>query len=50
MNEKQRSELAELLTKGIMFNCPMDKYTTFRVGGKAEAVCFPRPWRNAADG
>ena len=41
MNEKQRSELAEILTKGIMFNCSMDQYTTFRVGGKAEAVCFP---------
>jgi UDP-N-acetylmuramate dehydrogenase len=41
MNERQRSELAEILAKGIMFDCPMDQYTTFRVGGKAEAVCFP---------
>ena len=41
MNEKQRSELAEILSEGIGFNCPMDQYTTFRVGGKAEAVCFP---------
>jgi len=41
MNEKQRSELAGILSEGIGFNCPMDQYTTFRVGGKAEAVCFP---------
>jgi UDP-N-acetylmuramate dehydrogenase len=26
----------------IHFDCPMDRYTTFRVGGKAEALCFLR--------
>jgi UDP-N-acetylmuramate dehydrogenase len=41
MNEKQRSELVGILSEGIGFNYPMDRYTTFRVGGKAEAVCFP---------
>jgi len=41
MNEKQRSDLVGLLSEGIRFNYPMDRYTTFRVGGKAEAVCFP---------
>lgn len=41
MNEKQRSDLVGLLSEGIGFNYPMDRYTTFRVGGKAEAVCFP---------
>ena len=41
MNEKQRSALVGILSKGIGFNYPMDRYTTFRVGGKAEAVCFP---------
>jgi UDP-N-acetylmuramate dehydrogenase len=41
VNEKQRSDLVGLLSEGIGFNYPMDRYTTFRVGGKAEAVCFP---------
>jgi UDP-N-acetylmuramate dehydrogenase len=41
MNEKQRSELAGIFSEGIGFNCPMDQYTTFRVGGRADAVCFP---------
>jgi len=41
MNKKQRSALVGILSEGIGFNYPMDRYTTFRVGGKAEAVCFP---------
>jgi UDP-N-acetylmuramate dehydrogenase len=41
MNERQRLELAGILSEGIGFNCPMNQYTTFRVGGRAEAVCFP---------
>jgi UDP-N-acetylmuramate dehydrogenase len=41
MNEKQRSGLVGILSEAIGFNYPMDRYTTFRVGGKAEAVCFP---------
>lgn len=40
MNRAQRSELARLFPDGILFDCPMDRYTTFRVGGKAEAICF----------
>ena len=28
-----------LLNKNVHFNCPMAPYTTFRVGGKAEALC-----------
>ena len=41
MNEKQRSELMKIIPGGIEFNRSMDQYTTFRVGGKAEAICFP---------
>jgi len=41
MNKKQRSELAKILFEGIKFDCPMAQYTTFRTGGRAEAVCFP---------
>jgi UDP-N-acetylmuramate dehydrogenase len=41
MNEKQRSALVGILSEGTRFNYPMDRYTTFRVGGRAEAVCFP---------
>jgi UDP-N-acetylmuramate dehydrogenase len=42
MSQKQRSELAGLVPEGIEFGCPLDRYTTLRVGGQAEAVCFPR--------
>ncbi|MDB9822726.1 UDP-N-acetylmuramate dehydrogenase [Deltaproteobacteria bacterium] len=41
MNKKQQSELAGIVPDGIEFNCPMDQYTTFRAGGKAEVICFP---------
>jgi UDP-N-acetylmuramate dehydrogenase len=41
MDDRQRSGLAELIPGGIAFELPMDKMTTFRVGGKAEAVCYP---------
>jgi UDP-N-acetylmuramate dehydrogenase len=41
MDKRQRSELAKILSEGVKFDCPMSKYTTFRTGGRAEAVCFP---------
>jgi UDP-N-acetylmuramate dehydrogenase len=41
MNKEQRSQLAKILSEGIEFDCPMAQYTTFRTGGRAEAVCFP---------
>ena len=25
----------------MRLDCPMEQYTTFRVGGRAEAICFP---------
>jgi UDP-N-acetylmuramate dehydrogenase len=39
MDEKQRQKLAEITGKGIVFDCPMARYTTFRVGGKADVLC-----------
>lgn len=41
MDEKQRSGLTAILSDKIRWDCPMERYTTFRVGGNAEAVCFP---------
>jgi UDP-N-acetylmuramate dehydrogenase len=39
MDERQKRELIGLLDKDVHFSCPMGPYTTFRVGGKAEALC-----------
>jgi UDP-N-acetylmuramate dehydrogenase len=39
MDERQKRELIGLLNKNVHFNCPMAPYTTFRVGGNAEALC-----------
>ena len=39
MDERQKRELVRLLDKDVHFNCPVAPYTTFRVGGKAEALC-----------
>jgi UDP-N-acetylmuramate dehydrogenase len=41
MNARQRSGLAELIPGGVVFDHPMDKMTTYRIGGKAEAICYP---------
>jgi UDP-N-acetylmuramate dehydrogenase len=42
MNEKRRQRL-EVVTNGdIQFDAPMEKYTTFRAGGKVAALCFIR--------
>jgi UDP-N-acetylmuramate dehydrogenase len=39
MDERQKRELVRLLDKDVHFNCPVGPYTTFRVGGRAEALC-----------
>lgn len=39
MDERQKRELIKILDKATHFDCPMGPYTTFRVGGKAEALC-----------
>jgi UDP-N-acetylmuramate dehydrogenase len=41
MDDRQRSRLAEIIPDGITFDCSMDQMTTYRVGGKAEACCYP---------
>ena len=40
MDQRQKKELAEILQKGVEFECPMSRYTTFRVGGPVEALCI----------
>jgi UDP-N-acetylmuramate dehydrogenase len=39
MDKRQKKELMGLLRKNVHLDCPMAPYTTFRVGGKAEALC-----------
>jgi UDP-N-acetylmuramate dehydrogenase len=38
MDKRQKEELIRLVGSGVRFDWPMDQYTTFRVGGKAEAI------------
>lgn len=38
MDKRQKKELIGLAGDGIRFDCPMSQYTTFRVGGHAEAL------------
>ena len=38
-----------LLNKDVHFGCPMGPYTTFRVGGKAEALCAVKDLRKLRD-
>lgn len=39
MDTRQKEELIRLAGKNIRFQCPMAVYTTFNVGGPAEALC-----------
>jgi UDP-N-acetylmuramate dehydrogenase len=39
MDERQKRELIKVLAKDVQFICPMGPYTTFRAGGKVEALC-----------
>lgn len=41
MNERQRAEFNRIAPELIRFDCSMDQFTTLRVGGKVEAICFP---------
>ena len=41
MDTRQRTELTKIGIKKILFDRTMDEFTTFRVGGPAEAICFP---------
>jgi UDP-N-acetylmuramate dehydrogenase len=41
MIEKRHKEtLRNIIGEGAQFHCPMVQYTTFRIGGEAEALCF----------
>ena len=42
MDERQRTDLVKIGRNEIRFDCPMNQYTTFRVGGKAEAIYFTK--------
>ena len=42
MNRRQRKELTVILDQNVQYECPMSRYTTFRVGGPAEALCMIR--------
>jgi len=42
MDERQKKELMRILDKAAHFDCPMGPYTTFRAGGKVEALCEVR--------
>ena len=39
MDERHKEELMKILGKAAHFDCPMGPYTTFRAGGKVEALC-----------
>ena len=40
MDERQKEELVRICGKGVRFDSPMKEYTTFRVGGNVDALCF----------
>lgn len=40
MDETQRRGLVEMMGKNIQFDRAMSEYTTFRIGGTADAICF----------
>ena len=42
MDEKEKTKIAGIGGKGIQFDCPMSRYTTFRAGGNVDAIYFAR--------
>lgn len=40
MDNRQKTELVKILKESVIFNVAMSSYSTFRVGGNAEAICF----------
>jgi UDP-N-acetylmuramate dehydrogenase len=40
MDETQRRGLVEMMGENIQLDRAMSEYTTFRIGGKADAICF----------
>jgi len=39
MDERQKEEIRKALGDQVRFECPMNQYTTFKVGGNGEALC-----------
>ncbi len=39
MDKRQKQDLLSLLGEGVRFDCSMADYTTFQVGGRADALC-----------
>jgi UDP-N-acetylmuramate dehydrogenase len=39
MDERHRKAIRQALGDDVLFDCPMSRYTTFRVGGNAAALC-----------
>jgi len=40
VDERQRAKLTRIGGEDIRFDCPMNQYTTFRIGGKVHALYF----------
>jgi UDP-N-acetylmuramate dehydrogenase len=40
IDKRQKKDLIKIVGKGVRFHCPMVQYTTFRIGGEADALCF----------
>lgn len=45
MDKRQRTALVRIGGDAIHLDCPMDQYTTFRIGGKVDALYFTRQLR-----
>ena len=42
IDERQKTALRKICEDGVRFQCPTAPYTTFRIGGKADALCFAK--------
>jgi UDP-N-acetylmuramate dehydrogenase len=40
IDKRHKEALIKIVGKGVLFHCPMVPYTTFRIGGEADALCF----------
>ncbi len=42
IDERQKIALMKICEDAVRFQCPMAPYTTFRIGGEADALCFAK--------
>ncbi len=40
IDKRHKKALTKIVGEEVLFHCPMVQYTTFRIGGKADALCF----------